>query len=72
MSIGAPAVTASCCLSTQLAHCCMSAPAPLLCRAKFVTQVLAPLLMCDSELAKIVDFKYVAWGNAHNTTAQAR
>lgn len=70
MSIGAPAATASCCLSTKPGPRLHVRPG--LCRAKFVTQVLAPLLMYDSELAKIVDFKYVAWGNAHNTTTQAR
>ncbi len=40
-------------------------------RAKFFTDIVAPLLTYDKEIADIVDFKYVAWGNAHNTTAQA-
>ena len=41
-------------------------------RAKFITQTLAPLLTYDKEFSQIVEFKYVAWGNAHNTTAQVR
>jgi interferon gamma-inducible protein 30 len=35
-----------------------------------VTDTLAPLLKFDKEFSDIVDFKYVAWGNAHNTTTQ--